>query len=81
MRHSLSLFVLGVFAAALLMIPPTPPRLAEWRAPCTPAGANAMSAVSNWLGSLHGWPDSALVMNWRAMVAASKGRVAPPGCG
>jgi len=34
----------------------------------------------DWLGSLHGWPDSFLVLNWRAFIAATKGKAVPSPC-
>ncbi len=86
MRHHLSLFVLAGFALAMLLVPPMPRAQGGAVAVpaigllCAPEAASGLGAARDWLGSLHGWPDSALVMNWRALVAASKGRAAPPGC-
>jgi len=82
MRHALSLFLLAGLAMTLLLVPPLPragsaPALTL---PCALPAPSGAAVARDWLGSLHGWPDSALVMNWRAWVAASKGRLPPAGC-
>lgn len=83
MRLALSLLMLGGFAAALLLVP-TGPRAAAGlptvRLPCAAPPPSAIAPARDWLGSLQGWPDSALVTNWRGLVAISKGRPLPPGC-
>jgi hypothetical protein len=47
------------------------------RSLCRTAGADPQR---DWLGSLHGWPDSFLVLNWRAFIAITKGRDVPSPC-
>ena len=42
------------------------------------AAAPGPVAARDWLGSLQGWPDSALVRAWSGFVAMTKGR--PQAC-
>jgi hypothetical protein len=79
MRSSFPIFAATAFAAMFALTPATPTGHAS-PALCQPAGADAVSPARNWLGNLHGWSDSPLVLNWRAFVAQTKGRELPAGC-
>jgi hypothetical protein len=44
-----------------------------------PTPAPELAPARDWIGSLQGWPDSALVRAWHDLVSRAKGR--PAGCG
>lgn len=77
MRKALPLFL--VTGVALLMAAPLPSvrGVQTNLILCAPANTDAQR---DWLGSLQGWPDSFLVLNWRAFIAATKGRPMPSPC-
>jgi hypothetical protein len=39
-----------------------------------------VAAARDWMGSLKGWPDSAMVLAWRRSLAAAKGKTLTTGC-
>jgi hypothetical protein len=82
MRSSFPIFAAAAFAAVLALAPPavTGGGRAPAGALCAAPVEDAISPARNWLGSLHGWSDSPLVLSWRAFVAQTKGRAPPPGC-
>lgn len=82
MRSSFPIFAAAAFAAMFALAPDaTSGRAGQVAAGlCHAMEADAVSPARNWLGNLHGWSDSPLVMNWRAFVAQTKGRELPQGC-
>lgn len=83
MRHALPLLIAGSCLAILPLLGPAASAVpAGWQrvAPCMAQAAAPVTAARDWLGSLHGWPDSALVLAWRSSLAATKGKPAPTGC-
>ena len=83
MRNALPLLIAGSCLAILPLLGPaaaTHPGGLERAIPCMAQPAGAVTTARDWLGSLHGWQDSALVLAWRASLAAAKGRPAPALC-
>lgn len=82
MRSSFPIFAAAAFAAMFALLPAgVTGRVGQVTAGfCQAVEADAVSPARNWLGNLHGWSDSPLVLNWRAFVAQTKGRELPQGC-
>ena len=83
MRHALPLLIAGTCLALLPLLGPaasTIPTGLERTRTCFAREATPITATRDWLGSLHGWQDSALVLAWRAGLAAAKGKLAPSAC-
>ncbi|UPY37879.1 hypothetical protein [Sediminicoccus sp. KRV36] len=83
MRNALPLLIAGTCLAILPLLGPAAsavPGGLERARPCVAASAAPITATRDWLGSLHGWQDSALVLVWRSSLAAAKGKPAPSAC-
>jgi hypothetical protein len=82
MRSSFPIFAATAFAAMFALTPDALTSRAGQLTSglCQVAEADAVSSARNWLGNIHGWSDSPLVLNWRALVAQTKGRDGPAGC-
>jgi hypothetical protein len=82
MRSSFPIFAAAAFAATFALLPDGVANRAGQVAAglCHAVEADAVSPARNWLGNLHGWSDSPLVLNWRALVAQTKGRELPAAC-
>ncbi|MDB5413702.1 MAG: hypothetical protein JWR10_2037 [Rubritepida sp.] len=80
MRSTLPLLLAGTCLAILPLLGPTgaalPTNLEGIRI-CVAQDAGAATQPRDWLGSLHGWQDSPLVLAWRASLAALKGKPSP----
>lgn len=84
MRNTLPLLIAGTCLALLPLLGPAAsavPSGFERGRLCLAAEAAPMTATRDWLGSLHGWQDSALVLLWRSSLAAAKGKPRPSACG
>lgn len=83
MRNAFPLLLAGTCLAFLPLLGPAasglPAGLERGRA-CLAREATPITTARDWLGSLHGWQDSALVLAWRSSLAASKGKPAPLAC-
>jgi hypothetical protein len=83
MRNAFPLLIAATCLAFLPLLGPAasgiPAGLDRGRA-CLAREATPITTARDWLGSLHGWQDSALVLAWRASLAAAKGRAAPLAC-
>ncbi len=84
MRNALPLLVAATCLAVLPLLGPAAsavPLGLERARPCLARAATPVTATRDWLGSLHGWQDSALVLIWRSSLAAAKGKPGPSACG
>lgn len=83
MWNTLPLLVAGGSLALLPLLGPTTRAVAggmERVSVCRVQSPGPMATTRDWLGSLHGWQDSALVFAWRGSLAAAKGRPPPSAC-
>ena len=83
MRSALPLLIAGGSLALLPLLAPAAPVVAGARergAPCLARQESPMAVSRDWMGSLKGWQDSALVLTWRGSLAAAKGKLPPTGC-
>ena len=82
MRNALPLLFAGTCLAILPLLGPAasalPGGLEQARA-CIAPEATPITAARDWMGSLKGWQDSALVLAWRSALAAAKGKPSPCG--
>jgi hypothetical protein len=83
MRNALPLLIAGTCLAFLPLLGPAASRVPsglERTRPCLAREATPITVTRDWLGSLHGWQDSTLVLVWRAGLAAAKGKPSPLAC-
>lgn len=78
MRNALPFIFLSAGMALLLVAPLPVLRSTQDMSVLCPSATT--DAQHDWLGSLRGWPDSFLVLNWRAFIAITKGRAVPSPC-
>lgn len=82
MRSALPLLFAGTCLAVLPLLGPAasavPGGFERTRA-CIAANATPITTSRDWMGSLKGWQDSALVLAWRGALAAAKGKPSPCG--
>lgn len=84
MRNALPLLLAGTCLALLPLLGPAAsavPGGLDRTQLCIAPAASPITTTRNWLGSLHGWQDSALVLAWRSTLAAAKGKPGPANCG
>jgi hypothetical protein len=84
MRNALPLLVAGSCLAMLPLLGPaltSGPSALDRAQICVAPRAAPITITRDWLGSLHGWQDSALVLVWRGALAAAKGKPGPSVCG
>ena len=83
MRNALPLLIAGTCLSLLPLLGPAastvPAGLDRARA-CTAPEAGLVTTARDWMGSLHGWQDSPLVLLWRTTLAAAKGKQSPVVC-
>ncbi|MEI6158412.1 MAG: hypothetical protein WCP77_01150 [Roseococcus sp.] len=83
MRNALPLLIAGTCLSLLPLLGPaasTVPAGLERSRSCAAPEAGVATTARNWLGSLHGWQDSPLVLLWRSNLAAAKGKQSPALC-
>lgn len=83
MRSALPLLIAGGFLALLPLLAPATavvPGARERVPSCLMRQESPVAVSRDWMGSLKGWPDSALVQAWRGSLAAAKGKSPPTGC-
>lgn len=83
MRNALPLLIAGSCLAVLPMLGPAATSMQTEFNPvraCVARGAPPITATRDWLGSLHGWQDSVLVLAWRSTMAAARGKPGPSAC-
>ena len=83
MRNALPLLIAGTCLAFLPLLgpaaSPAPVGLERSRA-CLSRETTPITTVRDWMGSLHGWQDSSLVLIWRASLAVAKGKPGRSAC-
>jgi hypothetical protein len=80
MRSALPLLIAGGSLALLPLLAPATtgiPGSLERVSGCSAHEAPALAMSRDWMGSLQGWQDSALVLAWRSSLALAKGRSGP----
>ncbi|MBS7791543.1 hypothetical protein KTR66_16190 [Roseococcus sp. SDR] len=83
MRSALPLLIAGGSLALLPLLAPAAtvlPGARERGSPCLFQQESAVSVSRDWMGSLQGWHDSALVQAWRTSLARAKGKVPAGAC-
>jgi hypothetical protein len=83
MRSALPLLIAGGSLALLPLLAPATtvvPGGLERVSNCATRQEHAPAPALDWMGSLQGWQDSALVMIWRGSLAWAKGRSHALGC-
>jgi len=83
LRNALPLLIAGTCLAILPLLGPAAsksPAGLERTYACFAPSAWPITASRDWLGSLHGWHDSALVLAWRSGLATVKGKPVPAAC-
>ncbi|WPB84496.1 hypothetical protein [Sediminicoccus rosea] len=83
MRSALPLLIAGGSLALLPLLAPATavvPGGRERIATCVMSQESPVAVSRDWMGSLHGWQDSALVRTWRSSLAAAKGKAPAAGC-
>ena len=83
MRSALPLLIAGGSIALLPLLAPATaimPGARELAPVCLLQTESAVTVSRDWMGSLQGWQDSALVQAWRASLALAKGKPVPGAC-
>ncbi len=83
MRSALPLLIAGGSLALLPLLAPATTVLpgGRERAPaCLHPQESPVAQARDWMGSLQGWQDSALVLAWRSSLAVAKGKSPIAGC-
>lgn len=83
MRSALPLLIAGGSLALLPLLAPATtvvPGGLERAPDCVGRQEHAVVPSRDWMGSLQGWQDSALVLAWRGSLALAKGKPRPSGC-
>ena len=83
MQNTLPLLLAGACLAALPLLGPAasslPSGLTRTQI-CTASAVAPINFTRDWLGSLHGWHDSPLILAYRGGMAAMKGTPGPATC-
>lgn len=83
MRSAMPLLIAGGSLALLPLLAPAAPMNAGGRersVPCLLRQEGPVALSRDWMGSLKGWQESALVLAWRNALAAAKGKPPVAGC-
>jgi hypothetical protein len=83
MRSAMPLLIAGGSLALLPLLAPATaviPGGLERASSCATRQEPALAMSRDWIGSLQGWQDSALVLAWRSSLAFAKGRSRPAAC-
>lgn len=83
MRSALPLLIAGGSLALLPLLAPATNMVAgglDRGATCLMRQESPMAASRDWMGSLKGFQDSALVLAWRSGLAAAKGKSPVAAC-
>jgi hypothetical protein len=83
MRSALPLLIAGGSLALLPLLAPATtvvPGGLERVTGCVARQEHLLTTSRDWMGSLKGWQDSALVLAWRSSLAVAKGKPGPMAC-